>query len=306
MQINCFSERRIALETGFAYFFDILTIVVIVSSIYMCGKQGFVKSIITLVGYSLAVIISVFAGNTLAPKIYDSSVKPEIISVVNEQLGSADVPYEITHALNNKYGKYGVKFEKSDVIDILGNNKDEAAQNIIDHVYEKAGFTITVEDADGIIGSIFEEKVTDSAREYLPAGITVNKISFDNEEAWNDAVSAITGGTVKLSEFIEKYFVRDFAVSIVRLLISILSFTLLTILMNVALRFVTIIDKLPIINAINAFLGGVMGAIQGSIIMYIIVLATKLIVTIGGDNMLVFNTETIGMTYIFKILYNLA
>ena len=76
--------------------------------------------------------------------------------------------------------------------------------------------------------------------------------------------------------------------------------------MNVALRFVTIIDKLPIINAINAFLGGVMGAIQGSIIMYIIVLATKLIVTIGGDNMLVFNTETIGMTYIFKILYNLA
>ena len=104
------------METGFAYFFDILTIVVIVSAIYMCGKQGFVKSIITLVGYSLAVIISVFAGNTLAPKIYDSAVKPEIISVVNEQLGSADVPYEITHALNNKYGKYGVKFEKSDVI----------------------------------------------------------------------------------------------------------------------------------------------------------------------------------------------
>ncbi len=294
------------MENGFAYFFDILTIVVIISSIYVCGKQGFVKSIITLVGYCLAVIISVFAGNTLAPKIYDSAVKPEIVSVVNEQLDGADVPYEIIHALNNKYGKYGVKFEKEDIINILGNNKDEAAQNIIDHVYNNAGFTITVEDADGIIGSIFEEKVTDSAREYLPSGIIINKISFETEEEWNDAVSAITGGTVKLSEFIEKYFVRDFAVSIVRLVISILSFTLLTILMNIALRFVTIIDKLPIISAINAFLGGVMGAIQGLIIMYIIVLAAKLIVTIGGDSMLVFNAETIGMTYIFKILYSLA
>lgn len=294
------------MEVGFAYFFDILTIVVIVSAIYSCGKQGFVKSIITLVGYCIAVIVSVFAGNALAPQIYDSAVRPEIISVVNEQLDGADVPYEITNALNSKYGKYGVTFEKSDIVNILGKNKEESAQNIIDFVYDKAGFTITVEDADGIIGSIFDEKVSDNAREYLPAGITVNLISFDDEEAWNDAVTAITGGTEELAGFIEKYFVRDYAVSIVRFVISILTFVILTVIMNIALRFVTIIDKLPIINAVNAFLGGVLGAVQGVIIMYIIVLSTHLIVAIGGDSMLVFNTETIGMTYIFKLLYNLV
>ena len=65
-----------------------------------------------------------------------------------------------------------------------------------------------------------------------------------------------------------------------------------------------VVNKIPLLGKVNAFLGGVAGLIQGLITVFIICVAVRLVVTLSGGDMMFFNEMTINSTYIFGTMYN--
>lgn len=92
------------------------------------------------------------------------------------------------------------------------------------------------------------------------------------------------------------------------LLIKTIAFGVIFFLVNLILRIITaaakLANKIPVIGKVNAVLGLVLGALEGLVAVFVVCLATRLVVSIGSANSILFNQTAIDSTFLFKIFYN--
>ena len=71
---------------------DILLLAVIVLVIYLSYRKGFLRSLWSLGGFLLAVIISYVLGKLIAEMLFEVMARPWLTSLINEQIiaGSGD------------------------------------------------------------------------------------------------------------------------------------------------------------------------------------------------------------------------
>lgn len=92
------------------------------------------------------------------------------------------------------------------------------------------------------------------------------------------------------------------------LLIKTIAFGVIFFVVNLVLRIITaaakLTNKIPVIGKVNAALGLVLGALEGLVAVFVVCLATRLVVSIGSANSILFNKTAIDSTFLFKIFYN--
>lgn len=92
------------------------------------------------------------------------------------------------------------------------------------------------------------------------------------------------------------------------LVIRTLVFVIIFILVNLALRIVAaaaqLIGKIPVLGKVNAFLGLVLGIVEGLLAVFVVCLVTRMIVSLCGANSILFNQTAINSTVLFKTFYN--
>lgn len=64
------------------------------------------------------------------------------------------------------------------------------------------------------------------------------------------------------------------------------------------------VRHIPLIGPVNSLLGGVLGLVQGMVIIFIVVMALHLFIGLTGGNIRYLNDEAIGQTYLFRYVYN--
>jgi len=76
-----------------SFLIDIIILAILVITVFISAKRGFVRTAIELLGFILAFIISTNLGAALADLTYDKAIEPPIINVVvengTEEVGSA-------------------------------------------------------------------------------------------------------------------------------------------------------------------------------------------------------------------------
>lgn len=85
-------------------------------------------------------------------------------------------------------------------------------------------------------------------------------------------------------------------------------FALIFILVNVLLRILMtaakLINKIPVLGKVNAFLGLILGLCEGLLAVFVICVITRMVVSVCGPNTMIFNQSVIDATFLFKTFYN--
>jgi len=289
----------------FAWFYDIFTVAIFCICIYVCGKRGFLRSVLMILGYIAALVISFLIADWTAPAIYDSVVKPVVIDYIEEKTGNIDPVEEIQNALNSKYGFLGVNFGRNRVMSFLSEDREETYKNISDYISEKGMVDVIGDNGNEIIGGFLSDELNSKLSHYIPVDFGAVDVNFDDDAVWSDVVRAIKGDGSSIAVFVEKHVIRGIIVSIVRMAVFILAFVILAVVVKALSKILKIVDHIPLVNSVNSLLGGVIGVIQGAMSVYVIALGVRLLISIGGNSMIFFNKTTIDMTYLFSFFYNL-
>lgn len=112
---------------------DLIVLAIIVLNVILSSKNGFVKTLIELVGFVLAIVISLSVSSPIAGFIYDKTVEPAIVSSVTEKVSdSADNASEqlwisLPSFIKNNAEKLGLTSDKI-AEDFENNSKDNIKQ----------------------------------------------------------------------------------------------------------------------------------------------------------------------------------
>lgn len=68
------------------YLLDLIVVLIILVSAVLAAKKGFVRTLIELVGFLLAVVISVSLSSYIADAVYSDYVKPNVVEAVFETI----------------------------------------------------------------------------------------------------------------------------------------------------------------------------------------------------------------------------
>ena len=256
-------------------------------------------SSLTLGGFSAvdfdSVIISGNAANTIVPEY--SGRDSAVIDLTNVDLSMVgftaedmdflgrDISYNL-RAVNMKTAE----FTKADV-EKYGLGKLTVAQFIAVSMIEKGD----LEEFNKYIGIV---------EEYIPVKNSLATADTITVSHVRKVVLGMLDSRTTLGDTVMNNFVRPNCIIVIRSIV----FVVIYILVVGILKFITsaskLIDKIPVIGDINSFLGGIAGAFEGILMVFIFCLATRLIISLFDGGTLIFNQETIDKTFLFKRIYN--
>jgi len=98
-------------------------------------------------------------------------------------------------------------------------------------------------------------------------------------------------------------FVRPNCVIVIRTAAFVLIYAIVFAIMKLIASASKLIDKIPVVGDINSLFGGIAGAVEGILIVFIFCLGARLVVSVLDGNAMIFNQETIDNTFIFKHIY---
>lgn len=143
----------------------------------------------------------------------------------------------------------------------------------------------------------------ESVEKYIPGGM-----SFASSD--NIAVSAVRKLTVSMLETGENIrdslmdgIIRPNCIIIIRTIVFALIFAVVSAAVGIIANASKLLDKIPVIGKANAMLGGIVGACQGLVIVFVVCLATRLAVSLCDGNAMIFNRSVIDSTILFKFFY---
>ncbi len=148
-------------------------------------------------------------------------------------------------------------------------------------------------------------KCFEIVEKYIPGEI--NYGSSDNVTV--SAVRALTlsmletRGSVK--DTLLNGMIRPGSIIIIRTIAFILIFALVNAAIRLIASLTKILDKIPVLGAVNSFLGAIIGLCEGFVTVFLVCIATRLAVSMSGGNAIMFNQATINSTYLFKIFYEM-
>lgn len=91
-----------------------------------------------------------------------------------------------------------------------------------------------------------------------------------------------------------------------RTIIFILLFFIVFIILSIVIKATSLINKLPVIGKLNSLLGGVLGFVQGLIIVFIVVIIAHMAVEMTNNTLIFLNDMTINKSYAFSWVYNFS
>lgn len=153
---------------------------------------------------------------------------------------------------------------------------------------EMANLNVIINQVGKFLPNLSGSTMTDGVSVSAVRAVTLKM--FDTQNSFK---SAVMNGIIEPNLTM---FIRTIAFGII--------FFLVSLVLRIVASVSSLINKIPVIGKVNAFLGFIMGLLEGIIVVFIVCLVTRLIVSLCGTNSILFNETAINSTYVFKIFYN--
>lgn len=290
----------------FALFFDIILIAVLVLFIYNGAKKGFVKTVLVIIGYFVALLGGLVVSNLLSPGIYDAFVRNKAEKVVEENIDNINIKSQIKASIKEQ--NIGIDITDEEISVIIDKGGD-FAKNFSEYAKSK-GSQLSDSTLESKFNNVFTKNtVLKSIKDKIPENLysEVEKYLNNSKTSISDVITALNNpskeeGAKELTELV----VKPFAIKVIKIIIFIITFILLMFVVKFLSSVITKTFKLvPLVGPLNTFLGGLLGFIQGAIIVFITALIIKVLISLTNNEIMLFNTPTIEETYIFKYIYNI-
>lgn len=280
---------------------DIITIVIILLFTIMNYFRGFSKTIISAVGYILAIVLGSIAGDMSAQNIYDSLLKQEIISDVQQVIEKNDVISPISDKI--KKVTYGINISE-DKLNVLLSSEDSMYNAINSNGTEFC----SRQDIDNLLGEVIDETLSKPLKTVIPSSAVdymINAVKSSNDMLYG-LTSALTKDSKSCAEYIEHTFISPIVIYIVKFAIFIIVFFITMTIAKIISATIHNIDVFPGMTvSMDRILGACIGLIEAIIFLLILCIILKWIVSVNVGNPNIFDNLSIQNTKLFKYIYNI-
>lgn len=294
--------------TQFWWFFDVAAVAILLVTIYLAGRKGFAKTIVVMLGYVLSMILAVSASGTLSETVYNNSVKQSNIKNIKKALDDNDLIEKTKYYIEGL--GYSVTLDDEITTDILAKGGD-VSESLYEYICNINGRQPDTQEgfreklADGyadMMNSILKDKITDYELEIATEKIRKDIASF------GDFLALYLGEDNQLAaEYIEENYTAGCASDIIKIFcFIIIVFVLMTIVRVIAGKLNDKEMLSPLGDIADHAVGGVLGIFEGAAVIVILTAVVRVLVIMGSNEMMLFNSEAINKTILFKHIYNLV
>ncbi len=147
---------------------------------------------------------------------------------------------------------------------------------------------------------------TDSVGEAVPAyfGTMSAQISKGSVDPLRSIVLIMQSAQLNVRDAVIEGIVKPCFNVTVQTIVFAVIFFVVVILLNLIAKLLQFVNKIPLIGGLNAFLGGIVGLVQGAVAVCISCLLVRVIAVMSGGNIIFFNNTVIDSTIVFKYIYD--
>ncbi len=287
--------------TDYLYiFYDICVVGIILITLYEGSKRGFLRSAVYAILIVAAFFVSWFGAEAFSPLIYDSFIHETVIETLTETASSKDPVSIVSEALVD--GDYGTVVSDSEISELITGASD-FFNELADTLRENGS-----QDSASAIAVGVEDSVTSEIQSFLFSDYVINALESIGSAAGDmtEVVNVfLTGSAEETAATAETEIVRPIIEFFLKIIVFLVLLFILRLIITPVSNMFKFVNKVPLIGTLNALLGALLGAVEGLITVYGLALLVKLIVNVSGDSLIFLNTDTIGLTYIFKFFYEL-
>lgn len=287
------------------WFYDILIIGILLVTIYLGAKRGLMKSVVLVVLTVLSIVVSWIGAQIASPIVYDKVIKDPLMEALYSSSDSAN-PTEITSEVI-KAGDYGVEISDDDLTDIADSDSDFFSA-LASEIKKNGASDSTSNIQDDIESGVTEKMLTSLLGGWVePSTLTeVLESLSGTTQSIGDTVSVfIKGDKESTAVMFEETVLAPVIKGLLRILFFVFLLLICKLLVGPISELFKGINKIPVIGPVNILLGGVLGLVEGMVIVYAVSLAIKLAVYLTDGSLMFINSETIDRTQIFNLIYNL-
>lgn len=278
------------------YALDIAAAAVIIIFVFVGSRRGAVRMLLSLIGYIAAFAAAVFVSNAADDYVYDSFVKPVIMSAMEAKADELSETYLTPESLGKILAENGAELDEKQLDMLIAGEEayekvltDEKFRDTLNSVFINYCQLLT-----DTFSGILPEEVVSGAEAYL------NETDMENQRK----LELLTVEKQSVTEIIEREIVRPLMMRTVKTVLFAVTFGVVIIIFAVISKAAGLIRKIPALRSADSFLGGLMGFIQSLLAIAVMCFAVSIFVKLTGGANEYINTETISETIAFKWLYN--
>ncbi|MBR5495866.1 MAG: CvpA family protein [Oscillospiraceae bacterium] len=114
----------------------------------------------------------------------------------------------------------------------------------------------------------------------------------------------VISGELSVGHAITQNYIQPIVCIILQIILSAILFSVLMFAVKIISRMARGVKRIPLLGPINKLLGGALGFVQASIIIYLVALLAGMILTAKPDGYEYLNYQIIDSTYLFKIFFS--
>lgn len=280
------------------YALDIAAAAAVVICVFAGAHRGAVRTLISALGYAAAFAAAVFLSNVADEYVYDTLVRPAVISAMETKADELADSYASEDAVKKLIEKSGTELS-DDEADALGKLLDGG---------EYLSEVLTNEEIRGKLNSVFVDycrALTETFSGVLPDEITAEAERYiESAGEKNSAAADTEAERLSVTEMIEAEIVRPVMMKTVSAVLFALTFAAVCLIASVISRTAGLIRKIPAVRSADGLAGGLLGLLQGVLLTFALCVLVSVFVKLTSGENPSLNADTIAQTYVFKHFYN--
>lgn len=263
---------------------DLLTVIVILAGISINAKRGLVKSVLIIVSAIASIWLAGSIAGRYSKPLYERFFEKQIEKSISNEVSDFDCVELINKELFKE--KLGITVSDEEIRKaLLKDGKIE--DNLIDLCENNTSSL----DRNQVLEYIDKKQLFVDSK-YLKV--------IPDDESFEQTVRILANPDKKArSKAFYSEIAKPYILVASRWIVALLAFVIASSVLSFIISRINILDKIPIAGLLNTILGGVLGAIEGFIVIAVMALMIKILGAIFG-----FNLQT-NDTIIFKAIYNI-
>lgn len=292
--------------SSLAWFYDVFAIGLVLAMLYIGAKKGFVKTVLILVSYIVALVGGYLIADPMSVAIYDKFVADKAYELVDENYEKIDVNSLIKNQIQAQ--GYDIEIDDEALDEVLTKGGD-LYKNLSDFLAQSGVEESAQNVKEEILSEIDAKKIMQTFGDSVPSEVIsiVNNVADTSKENVTEIVTVLANGDKQEGvEVIMDKLVDPVVKGVIKLVIWIIAFFILMIIATILVNIISgTIKFVPLVGSLNTVLGAILGALEGILILVVICVVIKLAIVLTSGDVMFINEETINETKLFKLVYNL-
>ncbi|MBP1560322.1 MAG: CvpA family protein [Oscillospiraceae bacterium] len=278
------------------YLLDLIIAAAVIGCVYTGSRKGAVRMLISLAGYIAAIAAAVFVSNVATEYVYDTLVKPVVVSALESKADELGETYLSADRLEEKLAENGITLTKEQIKTVIDGGEaysevltDAEFRDTLNHMFTDYCRALT----EAFSGVLPDEILTETDR-------YINETDMKAERK----MQLMLEERQSVTEIIEREIVRPVMLKTVKTVLFVLTIGAVGIIFSIISRAARVIREIPVVKNADSFFGGVLGFLQGVLLIILMNIGVSVFIKLTSDANQYLSTAVISETMVFKRLYS--